>query len=124
MRTLKLKIAVTALALIPFVGFAQETSIQKSKEHQKNMIKELNLNEKQSIQLKDINLKNRGKVKAINAKMEPLKAQMKELKMMKKALHEANMKEIEAVLTPEQFIKFKEMKARKKANRQEKKRNK
>ena len=46
MRTLKLKIAVTALALIPFVGFAQETSIQKSKEHQKNMIKELNLNKK------------------------------------------------------------------------------
>jgi Spy/CpxP family protein refolding chaperone len=57
--------------------------------------------------------------KAIQAKITPLKQELNALKKKKKALNEIKMKEIEHLLTPEQFIKFQELKKNKKENRKE-----
>ena len=52
--------------------------------------------------------------------MTPLKNELKALKEKKKALNEINMKEIESLLTPEQFMKFKALKANRKKTEKEK----
>ena len=53
--------------------------------------------------------------------MTPLKNELKALKEKKKALNEINMKEIESLLTPEQFIKFKALKENRKKKQKKRK---
>ncbi len=122
MKTLKLTLVFASLMLTPFLGTAQESSKKHNKEHHEKLIKELQLNEKQTEQLTEIRKKTQQENKAIKAKMAPLKAEMKKLKAEKKALHDSKMKEIETILTPEQFAKFKELKAENKLQRKNKKR--
>jgi Spy/CpxP family protein refolding chaperone len=114
MKTLKLTLAIAALTLAPFVTSAQEKPKQSHKEQQKNRMKALNLNEKQAAQLKLIHESTKAESKVIEDKMEPLKKELKALKTEKKVLKKAKMKAIETILTPEQFIQFKEMKHKKK----------
>lgn len=121
MRTLKLTLAIAAITLTPFISNAQEKYDGKEKgQHHEKMMTALQLNEKQDEQLKEIHQKIQTDNKAIKAKMEPLRVEMKKLKAEKKALHEAKMKEIETILTPEQFAKFKELKAARKAKHKKK----
>lgn len=114
MRFLKLSIAIAALTLTPFISTAQKASGNHEKGHHIKMMKELNLSAEQTKQLKEINTKNQQDKKAIKAKMEPLKVELKKLKTEKKALQEARKKNIEAVLTPEQLLKFNELKSQRK----------
>ncbi|MGB0881658.1 MAG: Spy/CpxP family protein refolding chaperone [Vicingaceae bacterium] len=122
MKTLKITLVIAGIALTPLIGNAQEKHNEKDKgQHHEKMVTALQLNEKQAEQLKEIHQKTQKENKAIKAKMEPLKVEMKKLKEEKKALHDAKIKEIEAILTPEQFAKFKELKAARKAKQKIKK---
>lgn len=119
MRTLKLTFAIAALALTPLLASAQERPNHPNKEQHKNMLKELNLNEEQANQLKAIHEGSKAQNKAIQEKMKPLKEELKALKTKRKALKEAEMKKVEAILTPEQFIKFKALQLKRKEHRKE-----
>jgi Spy/CpxP family protein refolding chaperone len=132
MRTLKLSLAIATITLSSVFCQAQPGGAHTGRhnhqgsdhphKHDKGekIAKELGLNPKQAEQLKAIHEKQRAENKAIQEKMTPLKSQLKVLKEQKKALNEINMKEIKSMLTPEQFIKFNELKDRKKENRKEK----
>lgn len=122
MRTLKLSIAI-AVALSSVICQAQpdgrhpgrhnnginHKSDEHPQKHDKGAIlaSKLGLSPKQANRLKIIHEKQRAENKAIQEKMTPLKNELKALKEKKKALNEINMKDIESLLTPEQFIKFK-----------------
>jgi Spy/CpxP family protein refolding chaperone len=109
MRVLKLTVAVAALTFSSVVCQAQEQGDQNKKNDR--IAQKLNLNPEQTEKLKvlrkDLNIKN----KATKEKMTPLRAEIKALQEEKKASKEAFMKEIEGILTPEQFTQFKEMRA-------------
>ena len=138
MRTLKLSMAIAAVALSSVICQAQpgggghpgkqdrganHPGGERPENNDKGtkIAKELGLTTKQAEQLKAIHGKQRAENKAIQEKMAPLKTKMNALKDRKKALNEINMKEIEAMLTPEQFIRFNELKAKRKENRKERK---
>ena len=124
MKTLKLTLAIAALTLASVICQAQQKSDHPSKHEKEEKIAEkLGLSKEQTSKLKTINTNHKNENKAIQEKMAPLKKQMKALKAEKKALNEAKMKEIESILTPEQFIQFKEMKAKRKENKKGKKKN-
>jgi Spy/CpxP family protein refolding chaperone len=132
MRTIKLSMAIAALALSSVICQAQSGNGHPGKHNRgehpgkidkgAKIAKELGLTTKQAEQLKAIQEKQRKENKVINEKMTPLKTQMNALREQKKALHEINKKEIESLLTPEQLIKFNELKERRKENRKEKRR--
>jgi Spy/CpxP family protein refolding chaperone len=127
MRTIKLTMAIAAVALSSVICQAQPNGARGKHpvKHNKeaNIAQKLGLNQEQANQLKVIHEKQIIENKAIQEKITLLKRELKALKEKKKVLNEVNMKEIEFLLTPEQFIKFKEMKKNKKENRKEKKQN-
>lgn len=118
MKTLKLTLPIIILTLSSFVCQAQPGGLGKGhpKRHDKgaDIVRQLNLSEAQA-----------GKLRAIHEKQKKdnviFQEKMKVMKREKKAMKEARMKEIESILTPEQFIKFK---ALKKAEKEERKKNK
>lgn len=133
MKVLKLTMAVAAITLISAICQAQPGGGHPG-QHERGMLheggkhnakhdkgaklaKELELTSKQAEQLKAIHEKQRAENKIIQEKMAPLKKEMKALKEQKKALKEIKMKEIEALLTPEQLVKFKELKEKRKEKR-------
>ena len=134
MRTLKLSMAIAAVAVSSVICQAQPGGAHSGRhsngvnhkgdghpqKHDKGAIlaEKLGLSPKQANRLKVIHEKQKVENKAIQEKMAPLRNELKALKEKKKALNEINMKEIESLLTPEQFIKFQELKE----NRKEKKR--
>ncbi len=124
MRTIKLTMAIAALALSTVICQAQPHSGHPEK-HNKGakLVEKLGLSQEQADQLKVIHEKQMIENKALQGKMAPLKEELKKLKAQKKDLNDSKMKEIELILTPEQFIKFKELKANKKEHRQEKRQN-
>jgi Spy/CpxP family protein refolding chaperone len=117
MRPLKLTLAIAAVTLSLSICQAQPGGAHGKHpvKHDKGakIAKQLGLNKEQANQMKVIHQKQMNENKAIQAKITPLKQELKALKKKKKALNEINMKEIEHLLTPEQFIKFKELKKRK-----------
>ena len=124
MKTLKLTMTIAALALFSVICQAQPHAKHPNKNDKgAKLIEKLGLNEKQAEALKVIHENQRLENKALTEKMAPLKAELKTLKAEKKALNEIKMKEIEAILTPEQFAKFKEMKERRKDRAKEKRGN-
>ena len=138
MNALKLTIAIVALTFTSAICQAQPGGGHPGKhergakhrtgEHPgknnkgEKLVKELELTTKQADQLKTINEKQRADNKAIQEKMAPHKAELKKLKEKKKALNEIRMKEIESLLTPNQLIKFNELKGKRKSKKQTKKR--
>ena len=106
MKTIKLSLAIAALILTPCIVNAQEGPNHHNKELNKNRMKELNLNEEQANQLKAIHESGKAQNKAIQEKMRILKEELKALKTKRKALKDAEMKKVEAILSPEQFIQF------------------
>jgi Spy/CpxP family protein refolding chaperone len=138
MKAIKITMAIAALTLTTAICQAQPGGGEhpgkhergqkhKAGENQRNhdngdkLVKELGLTPKQAEQLKAIHQKQKAENKAIQEKMAPLKSEMKVLKEKKKALKEIRMKEIESLLTPEQFTKLNELKEKKKENSKEKK---
>jgi Spy/CpxP family protein refolding chaperone len=117
MRPLKLTLAIAAVTLSLSICQAQPGGAHGKHpvKHDKGakIAKQLGLNKEQANQMKVIHQKQMNENKAIQAKITPLKQELNALKKKKKALNEINMKEIEHLLTPEQFIKFKELKKRK-----------
>ncbi len=126
MKTLKLTLAITALTLSTVICQAQPRAGEHPSKPNKGakLVEKLGLNQEQADQLKVIHEKQMSEGKALQEKMAPLKEELKALKAEKKALNESKIKEIEAILTPEQFEKFKEMKAHRKEKRENKKGNK
>jgi Spy/CpxP family protein refolding chaperone len=120
MKALKFTLVITALAVAPFFARAQEKPNRPHKEQHQNMVKALNLNKKQANQLKVIHESYKAEKKVIQNKMPPIKKELKSLKSKKKALKKAEMKEIETILTREQFVQFQEMMQRKKEHRKKK----
>ena len=108
----KLILSAAFLGLGVF-GFAQQSKsisgdhIQKKAEHLQKMKQELNLTDAQVLQLKALHEK-----KAVERKADF--AAKKEDRMQKMKQNEAEMQKI---LTPEQFKKFQQMKARKMAQK-------
>ena len=108
----KLILSAAFLGLGVF-GFAQQSKsisgdhIQKKAEHLQKMKQELNLTDAQVLQLKALHEK-----KALERKADF--AAKKEDRMQKMKQNEAEMQKI---LTPEQFKKFQQMKARKMAQK-------
>ncbi len=124
MRTLKLTMAIAALTLTSVICQAQPNPGHPEKHNKAaKLVEKLGLNQEQADKLKIIHEKQMAEIKAIQEKMAPLKTELKTLKAEKKALNEIKMKEIESILTPEQFAKFKEMKEQRK-DRLKEKRNK
>jgi Spy/CpxP family protein refolding chaperone len=122
MRTLKLTLAVAALTLSTVICQAQSQGGHPGKQEKgAKIVEKLGLSKEQAEKLKAINASQKIENKAFQEKMNPVKEQMKALKAEKKAMNAAKMKEIEAILTPEQFVKFKEMKEQRKDNRKGKK---
>ncbi|MFB0926075.1 MAG: hypothetical protein QMB65_12480 [Vicingaceae bacterium] len=123
MRPLKLTLAIAAVTLSLSICQAQPGGAHGKHpvKHDKGakIAKQLGLNKEQANQMKVIHQKQMNENKAIQAKITPLKQELNALKKKKKALNEINMKEIEHLLTPEQFIKFQELKKNKKENRKE-----
>lgn len=119
MKTLKLTMAVTALVLSSIICQAQEKGMQKKK--QDKIAQQLNLNPEQTKKMKVLNETHKAKNKVIQAKITPVKEQLRALQAEKKAISESKMKEIESILTPEQFMKFKEIKANRKGPRKDRK---
>jgi Spy/CpxP family protein refolding chaperone len=123
MRPLKLTLAIAAVTLSLAICQAQPGGAHGKHpvKHDKGakIAKQLGLNKEQANQMKVIHQKQMNENKAIQAKITPLKQELNALKKKKKALNEINMKEIEHLLTPEQFIKFQELKKNKKENRKE-----
>jgi Spy/CpxP family protein refolding chaperone len=123
MRPLKLTLASAAVTLSLSICQAQPGGAHGKHpvKHDKGakIAKQLGLNKEQANQMKVIHQKQMNENKAIQAKITPLKQELNALKKKKKALNEINMKEIEHLLTPEQFIKFQELKKNKKENRKE-----
>jgi Spy/CpxP family protein refolding chaperone len=117
MRPLKLTLAIAAVTLSLSICQAQPGGAHGKHpvKHDKGakIAKQLGLNKEQANQMKVIHQKQMNENKAIQAKITPLKQELKALKKKKKALNEINIKENEQLLTPEQFIKFKELKKRK-----------
>ena len=124
MKTLKLTLTIAVVTLSLVICQAQPGGARSKYpvKHDKGakIAQELGLNKEQANQMKVIHQKQMNENKAIQAKITPLKQELKALKRKKKALNDINMKEIESLLTPEQFIKFKEMKKNKKEHRKEK----
>ena len=118
MKTLKLTLAIAAITLSSVICQAQKQENQ-NKKHDK-IAQKLNLNPEQTEKLKVIREIQKTENKALQEKMKPLKAELKTLKAEKKTLNETKMKEIESILTPEHFIKFKEMKKHRKDRMKEK----
>ena len=124
MKTLKLTMTIAALALSSVICQAQPHAKYPNKNDKgAKLVEKLGLNEKQAEALKVIHENQKLENKALTEKMAPLKAELKTLKAEKKALNEIKMKEIEAILTPEQFAKFKEMKEHRKDRVKEKRGN-
>ena len=123
MRPLKLTLAIAAVTLSLSICQAQPGGAhgKHPAKHDKGakIAKQLELNKEQANQMKVIHQKQMNENKAIQAKITPLKQELNALKKKKKTLNEINMKEIEHLLTPEQFIKFQELKKNKKENRKE-----
>ena len=123
MRPLKLTLAIAAVTLSLSICQAQPGGAHGKHpvKHDKGakIAKQLGLNKEQANQMKVIHQKQMNENKAIQAKITPLKQELNALKKKKKTLNEINMKEIEHLLTPEQFIKFQELKKNKKENRKE-----
>ena len=105
MRTLKLTMAATALILSSIVCHAQ------TQEKGTKLIEKLGLSKEQSDKLKTVREAQKIENKAFREKMDPIKLQMKALRVEKKSMNESKMKEIQTILTSEQFLKFKELKA-------------
>lgn len=131
MKAIKITMAIAALTLTTAICQAQPGGGGHPGKHERGekhrpdeskgkhdngakLVKELELTPKQAEQLKAIHQKQKAENKAIQEKMAPLKSEMKILKEKKKALKEIRMKEIESLLTPEQLIKYKELKEKKK----------
>jgi Spy/CpxP family protein refolding chaperone len=117
MRTLKLTLAIAVLTLTPLLVSAQERPKHPNKEQHKNRLKELNLTEEQASQFKAIQESGKVEKKAIQEKMMALKKELKALKTKRKALKAAEMKKVEAILTPEQFIQFQTIQQKRKEHR-------
>ena len=115
MNALKLTLVATSIFALSLGGFAQEKKLEKANKPKKDKIEalkeKLNLDDVQVAKLKETRTQIEAKNKAIDVKMEPLQEQLKVLKKEKKANKESMNAEIEKVLTPEQLIKYKEMKA-------------
>ncbi len=120
MKKLKLTLAITLLTVSSVVCQAQEQGTQNEK--QDKVSQKLNLSPDQTEKFKALRTELNTRNNAIKEKMAPLKAQMKTLREEKKTSNQAFMKDIEEVLTPEQFTKFKEMKAARKERMSSKKR--
>ena len=136
MRTIKLTLAIAAVTLSTTIcqaqpggegrpnnnrGMAQDG--QRPERHDKGakMTEQLGLSKEQAQKMKAIHQKQRAEHEGIQEKMDILKKQLQTLKTQKKALNDIKMKEIEGLLTPEQFIKFKELKEKRKENKKGKK---
>lgn len=93
MKTLKLTMAIAAVALSSVICQAQPPAGYLGK-HNKGakLVEKLGLNQEQADQLKVIHEKQMAENKALQAKMAPLKAELKILKTEKKALNEVKNK--------------------------------
>lgn len=108
MKSLKLTLATAALMIAPFAMNAQEEAkpIDEKANHER-IAEKLGLSDEQKTKMKEINAKYKPQQQALNEKIKALKEE-------KKALGEAQHKEMEAILTPEQAEKFKAMKLKRK----------
>lgn len=115
MNALKLTLVATSIFALSLGSSAQgkkASNADKPKKDKIEALKEkLNLDDVQVSKLKEFHTSFEGKNKAIDSKMEPLQEQLKALREEKKNNKEVMNAEIEKVLTPEQLIKFKELKA-------------
>ena len=107
---------------------------EKCEKRHEKLDERLQLTEAQKVQAKEIRMKGHEKIKPVMVKIKdkkeaikaikesdltdvekdkkiaPLKAEMKKLKMEAKKIREQNMKEFEAILTPEQKVEFEKIK--------------
>ena len=119
MNSIKITLVIATLVFASITCQAQEKGEQKKKENK--IAQQLNLSPEQTQEMKTLRQNQKIQNKAFQEKMAPVKEQMKALKAERKAMNETKMKEIESILTPEQFVKFKELKANRKENRKNKK---
>ena len=114
MNVLKLTLVASSIFALSLVGFAQGKSAEKADKPKKDKIEalkeKLQLDDAQTAKLKEVQINFEAKNKELDAKMDPLKEQLKALKKEKKSNRDKMNNEIEKVLTPEQLVKFKELK--------------
>lgn len=115
MNVLKLTLVASSIFALSIGVFAQgkrSDNADKPKRDKIEALKEkLQLDDAQTAKLKEVHTDFEAKNKALDLKMDPLQEQLKALRKEKKNNIEGMNAEIEKVLTPEQLVKYKEMKA-------------
>jgi Spy/CpxP family protein refolding chaperone len=126
------KLIVAALLVVGLTTYAQEkegrrsgreklTSEQKVELQVKKMTKDLNLNEKQTKDVRALVTKQVEKREAKRKEMEDLKTKMREdIKAQMQAEKEAVSVEMKKILTPEQYVKWEKNREEKIENFKEK----
>ncbi len=124
MKSMKLTLAIAALMVAPIAINAQEKAkpVDEKTKHKK-LVEKLALTEEQETKMQEINAKYEPQRKKLKAETKVLKEKLKAIKEKRKALGEAQHKEMEAILTPEQKVKFEKMIAARKEKKMEKKKN-
>lgn len=128
------KLMILAIALVTSIGFAQERSAKTEKEWNpekmaqkkvEKMTSELNLTEAQQKQVYALYMEKSKERKSKMAKKDKSKAKTEKLSTERKEKmsekHQAYSEKMKAILTPEQFAKWKESKSGDKSKRKFKK---